>query len=661
MRGPWRAALAVALHIGFLAVPAALVLGMVGITAYTIRYDLGDGLQAAFAALLVGGSVAMVLRGVLRAGPRPPLGVVVEGEAQPQLWRRLRKVAEAAEATSPDELRVTCEPTLRMRERTRLLGLLRGESHLELGLPLLAGLTVSELSAVLADEIGSGQGGGPDALAVRIRNAVIEAERDMVGGPTKWLFSGYAVLYKRFTAPLARGRVMRGDAVAVRLAGKRTTMAALRKRVGLELGWEDYSAEYLSMATRVGRTPEILPGFRAFLEHPERKQGLAERAKESIATEKPADAARPTVAQRLDVLKRASHEPDETDDRPALALIREPRRDIPAIEDRLLVEDLGERTPWPELARLAGRHDVAVKAGELSSAVEQSGVSTEPTLVGVLTAIHRGETADLINPALNPGLAPELVDEAVVDTMTELLGAAVVDALVRSERAHHELDWGGPSTVQLTDGRALDPDKLVRPAVLDPRLVPGLHRHLVHLGVPLDHAQPAAEEPEPKLSGIVSPVRYAEESYDLLVTDRGLLLLPDRTRWMYRLLAGALTPVRRSEHERLDRLAATPMHRLRELEGAQWLDSRDVATAELHEDGADWELTLDLYLDEYAVSEVSARAAESGESDSPDDEGLTRIRIRSIPDSGARGAPYSGLGELMGARMTTAENNHQFE
>ncbi|WP_084134233.1 M48 family metalloprotease [Actinopolyspora erythraea] len=650
-----------ALHIGFLAVPALLVLGLVGVAAYAIRYDLGDGLRAGFAALLVGASVAMVLRGVLRAGHPPRRGVVVDGESQPQLWRRLRKVAETAEAARPDELRVTCEPALRWRERTRLLGLLRRESHLELGLPLLAGLTVTELSALLAGEIGRADGGGPDALANRIRTAVIAAERDMIGGPTKWLFSGYATLFRRITAPLARGRIMRGDAVAVRMAGKRTTMAALRKQVGLELGWEDYSAEYLSMATRVERTPEVLPGFRAFLEHQERKHGLAERAKESIAAEEPADAALPTVAQRLDVLRRATHEPEETDDRPALALIREPRREIPAIEDRLLVDDLGARASWPELARLAGQHDVAVKAGALSSAVEQSGVSVEPTIVGVLTAIHRGEGADLINPALNPGLAPELVDDAVVDTMTDLLGAAVVDALIRAERAQHELDWGGPSTVRLADGRALDPDQLVRPAVVDPRLVPGLHRYLVHLGVPLDHAQPAAEEPEPRLSGLVSPVRFAEESYDLLVTDRGMLLLPDRTRWMYRLLAGALTPVRRSEHERLEQLATTPVNRLRELEGAQWVDSRDVATADLREEGADWKLTLDLYLDEYSVSEVAPRAAEPDESDVPEDEELTRIRIRSLPDSGTRGTPYSGLGELMGARMKTPEKNHQFE
>ncbi|WP_244515174.1 hypothetical protein [Actinopolyspora xinjiangensis] len=650
-----------ALHIGFLVVPAVLVLGLVSIAAYTIRHDLGDGLRAGFAALLVGASVAMVLRGVLRAGHSPRRGVVVDGESQPQLWRRLRKVAETAEAARPAELRVTCEPTMRWRDRTRLLGLLRRESHLELGLPLLAGLTVTELSALLAAEIGRADGGGADALANRIRTAVIAAERDMIGGPTKWLFSGYAGLFRRITAPLARGRIMRGDAVAVRVAGKRTTMAALRKQVGLELGWQDYSAEYLSMATRVERTPEVLPGFRAFLEHQERKRGLAERAKESIAAEESADAARPTVAQRLDVLRRATHEPEETDDRPAPALVREPRREIPAIEERLLVDALGERASWPELARLAGEHDVAVKAGALSSAVEQSGVSVEPTLVGVLTAIHRGEAADLINPALNPGLAPELVDDAVVDTMTELLGAAVVDALIRAERARHELDWGGPSTVRLADGRALDPDQLVRPAVVDPRLVPGLHRHLVHLGVPLDHAQPAAEEPEPRLSGIVSPVRFAEEPYDLLVTDRGVLLLPDRTRWMYRLLAGALTPVRRSEHERLEKLATTPVNRLRELEGAQWVDSRDVAAADLREEGADWELTLDLYLDEYSVSEVSPRVTEPDESDVPEDEELTRIRIRSLPDSGTRGTPYSGLGELMGARLRTPEKNHQFE
>ncbi|PRW63564.1 M48 family metallopeptidase [Actinopolyspora mortivallis] len=658
MRAPWRAVATSALHIGFLAAPAVLVLGLFGIAAYTARHDLGNGVRAAAAGLLVAAVTGALLWGLLRV-PNRPRGVAVNRQGQPQLWRTVRRVCEAAETTDPDELRITAEPGVRLRERAGLLGLTRGTRCLEVGLPLIAGLNVSELSVVLAQELSRFGGGPVEVLASRVRECVLHTRRELTAGPTKWLFAGYAAVCRRLSDPLARSGVLRGDAVAVRLAGRRVTAATLRKHVGLRLGWEDYTREYLSMASRVERTPDVLLGFRSFLENQHRRTQLAERAKETIAAEEAADAARPTVSQRLQALRRASGESEETDERPALALVREPRTNVPAVENRLLSEGLGERVPWPELARMAADHDVAVKTARLSAAVSQSGVETEPTLAGVLAALHRGEGRELINPALNPGLAPELVDEAVVDTLTELLGAAVVDALVRAGRAQHELDWGGPPVVRLPDGRTLDPDKLVRPAVADPRLVPGLHRHLVHLGVPLEHSQPAEEEPEPGTSGVVSPVRVAGGLHDMVVTDRGVLLLPSSVRTLRRVFAGALASLRRSEHERLERVAATPVAELRESPGAQWVDTRDVAGAELHETQGSWELTLRLYLDEYAVSELSEGVTETVSEET--EEELAALRVRGVGDALEQGTPYTGLGDLLGARLHTTPAEHSSE
>ena len=51
MRGPWRAALALALHIGFFIAPIALVLGLLAIALVTFRYDQASGLKAAIAAV----------------------------------------------------------------------------------------------------------------------------------------------------------------------------------------------------------------------------------------------------------------------------------------------------------------------------------------------------------------------------------------------------------------------------------------------------------------------------------------------------------------------------------------------------------------------------------------------------------------------------------
>ncbi len=665
MRGPWRAALALALHFGFLLLPVGIAVGLLGMAAYTYRYEPASGLRTGAVAVLVGVIIVVILRALLRTRAQPQ-GVTAGSESQPQLWRAVNGLADEVGAGRPDRIRITAEPVARLRADTTLLGLRVRSSDMEIGLPLIAGLTAGELRAVLAREIARPSAGSRlNALAHRTAISVADTSAQLTGGPTKWLFSFHARLYAALTAPVSRQVELDADAAGARATGRRVAMATLRKSVGIELGWHDYSAEYLSMAVAVGRTPDLLLGFKAFLDHPERKNGLAERAKETVTDEARGRATTaPTwgathnpIAERLDAMKRVSAPDGETDDRPAVALIRNPRRAVPELEDQLMVNGMGDRVPWPEMARLAGAHEASEQAARLSSAVLQSGVTEDPAVGGVLAAIHQGRSAELINPALNPGLDPDRLDEAAVDTLTELLGAAVVDALVRAGRAQHELDWGGPSPVRLDDGRLLDPDKLVRPAVADPRLVPGLHRHLLHLGVPLDHAQPAAAEPEPVLAGVVSPVQFAGGLHELLVTDRGLLLLTSRAGTAQRLLAGALTRVRRTENERLAELASTPVEELRGLPDAQWVDSRDVATAKLRHHKSSWSLVIELYLDEYAVSDVGPEATEPD----PSDEGRAVVTVRGTADSVERDKPYSGLGELMGARMDVEDEYSRSE
>ncbi|MDR7301555.1 M48 family metallopeptidase [Haloactinomyces albus] len=657
MRGPWRAVLALALHTGFFALPIGLVVGLLGIALLTYRYDPDNGLRAGLAALPVACLIGLGLRTVLRTHMRPR-GVSLDRSAQPQLWAAVEHIADEAGTEEPGRVRITSTPEVCLRADTTLLGLRTRRRHLEVGLPLIAGLDVSELRALVAHQFGcTGAGSRLEAAVHRTAVDVERTTQGLTGGPTKWLFTGYAHVYTAITAPIMRDLKFTGDAVAARVEGHRVTTTALRKATEIELGWRDYSHEYLSMAVSVERTPDLLLGFRAFLEHPDRKEDLTERAKRVIAeegTDGDRDRAHgPTLRQRVDALERLGDSDDEPDDRPAMALVRNPRRAIPALEDQLMVDGMGARVPWPELARMAGAAEAAHQAARLSSSVLQSGVSSDSTLAGVLAALHQGQGAELINPMLDPALCPEDMDQAVIDTLTELLGATAVDALVCAGQAQHELDWGGACKVRLANGQLLDPDRLVRPAVVDPRLIPGLHRHLVHLGVPLEHSQPAAEEPEAVLAGIVSPVRCAGSLHELLVTDRGLLLVPSLSGIARRVLAGALTSVRRRENHQLARLADTPITQLREQADAQWVDSRDIATARLLQQKSGWVLTLELYLDEYAVSEIDSASTRPGEDD------LVLLEVHSTPDSGTRGAPYGGLDELMGARMNVEDQRNR--
>ncbi|WP_406692953.1 M48 family metallopeptidase [Saccharopolyspora sp. ID03-671] len=646
MRGPWRAALALALHIGFFVVSLGLVAGLLMMAGMTFRRDTVGGLKVAFAALVVGATLLFCLRAVLRNKVRPR-GVPLDRVNQPNLWRTIDQLVDATDSPLPDEIRITSEPSVTVREDTALLGLRTRTRYLEIGLPMLAALTTSELGALLAHAVGRLTGRSRLAVTAHRVLASVRRTRDgLTAGPVKWLFAGYARVFTAIAVTTTKELVLAGDAAAVRVAGKRTAVMALRKSVAVELGWQDYTDEYLSMAATIGHAPDVLLGFRSFMDHPTRKPALAERAKVAIAEE----TGELPVRTRVEMMKRLKSADKEVDERPAFAILRKPRNAVPELEDHLLVDSLGPRMPWPDVVRKAGAAQSAEKAAQLSAAAHQCGLGVDPTIQGVLVAIHRGHGRDLVNPVLNPGLHPSTIDQAAEDTLTDLLGCTVVDALVCAGRAHHELDWGGPPGIRLANGRPIDPDRLVRPAVADPRLIPGLHRVLVDLGVPLRHTREPAEEPEPVLSGIVSPVLCSGESYDLLVTDRGLLLLPSDASAAKRLLAGTLAMLREAEEEQLSELASRPIAELRERSGAQWVDSRDVASARLDQDKTGWSLELDLYLDEYAMSALDDVRVVPGR-----DEGVSVLTLRSTADGVEHGEPYHGLSELMGARMELDE------
>lgn len=640
-----RAFLALVLHICFFAVPLCLVLGLFSIAAYIAPYSTGSALRAALAALLVSAVLSIGMRAILRCRRRP-IGVEIDKPDQPRLWKIAQSVASAVGLDPLGNIRITTEPRARIREETSLLGLRIRTRHLEIGLPLLAALNVSELQAALALEMGR-LGRGKPTTVRRIAGKVDHTATTLVGGPTKFLFNGYARVFRAVASPVRLDVEERAPVIAAKIAGKRVTGTTLQKLTAVRMGWTEYSREYLSMAKTMERAPDVLAGFRSFMEHPERKPALADRAKRAIA-EQADEPERITTREHLATVKRlpkSSNEP-ERDEHPALALLREPRETVPELERQLMAEHVGGRMPWPEVVQKAGAQRVAQQAALLSSAVSRSGLSDDPALGAILPVIHRGEVAELVNPVLNPGLDPEHIQDAVVDTMTELLGDTIVDALVSTGRAHHELNWGGPSIVRLTHGHPLDPDRLVRPAVTDPSLIPGLHRTLVDMGVPLNHSRPPAAEPQPVLAGIASPVHFAGQRSEMLVTDRGLLFLPAETNAVRHLLTGVLARLRAAENERLADLAGIPIENLREAKDAQWLDSRDVASARLSSRDTEWSLSLELYLDEYSMSGLDSERIGDPEGDT------ATVEVRSARDCAEHGDPYGGLGDVMGARMT---------
>ncbi|MEU8946111.1 M48 family metallopeptidase [Streptomyces sp. NPDC048489] len=100
-----------------------------------------------------------ILRGFyafIQAGRLSPLphALPVTPHDQPELWAQIQAAAEVTGQRPPDELYLVAEANAWVAEQSRLLGLLPGRRRMLLGLPMLDGLTVPQLRAVLAHEFG---------------------------------------------------------------------------------------------------------------------------------------------------------------------------------------------------------------------------------------------------------------------------------------------------------------------------------------------------------------------------------------------------------------------------------------------------------------------------------------------------------------------------
>ncbi|SHE77969.1 M48 family metallopeptidase [Streptoalloteichus hindustanus] len=610
MRSPWRAVLALTVLVGFFACAAVLAAGLAGAALYAMADgDIGmTAIELLLCSALLGTAVGLFLPPVLRVRHRAR-GHVVDRAAQPELWEVIDELAGIARSRPPDELRVVPGVRIAFWEDAPVLGLVPGHRCLEVGLPLLGGLTVAELRAVLAHELAhlGDREGRPHAVAYRATALVEQVVADSEGDWRRPVLRAWGNLVLSVAAPVNQRQEQVADEAAVAAAGVEAACAAFRRMAALERAWSDYGQQYLAMAPIARRTPDVLLGFRSYLSAPRRQREWAELEDEALdaGPSGPHDRHAP-LRERIEAMRAAGGEEPEADDRPAWSLLTSPGRSVPELEDALLV-DLGPRAPWPELVRAAVVRKAEDAARRLSRAVLDSGVrvdgrAAQTTVAGVLLAVHRGLGCELVKPALDPGLAPGEVSAASDALLVELLGGAVTAALCRTGRARPELNWDGPCWLRLASGQVVDVERLVGPAVRTPGLVPQLHRHLVRIGVPLDFAARPAEPPEPELVASANGVRCDGDPHDVRVYDSGLLVLP------------AGSPARK------------PLPELRRRPGARWVCGHDVEWARLVHRQSGWDVWLQL-------------------------RGGDELELTSASDTAHDGDPQEGMARLLGDRL----------
>ena len=388
---------------------------------------------------------AAILRGMFaffRAGRlgRAPQAVAVTPEDQPELWEQVRAAAEVTGERPPDELYLVAEVNAGVAEQSRLLGLLPGRRRMSLGLPLLAGLTVPRLRAVLAHEFG--HYGNLDTrlggVTMRGREAVLHTVEVFSEGSTRLhhaigaLYVGYARMFLRTSQSVARHQELAADQVAARYAGRDATIAALRALPVLDAAHTHYVQAYAGMGGPLGALPpvgEVHGGFRRLL-----AARTGERLAALSAGQRPPRPHRydshPPIAERVALIEKLPAD-GRADEPAALTLLRDPDGVFAALEARTLPQQAARlrRLSWDELVLARAVADAEGWSRPLRVAVARA-LRTEAQGADAAAPARRGVLAEGVEDAELPGL-----DEVLDAFDRGLLWMAVADRMPKPPQA----------------------------------------------------------------------------------------------------------------------------------------------------------------------------------------------------------------------------------
>jgi Zn-dependent protease with chaperone function len=448
-----RAVRAFALLVGFFLMGAALLSAMAVLDwllmtrLFTARAAWVDGMVVTVTVLLA----AAILRGMfafLRAGRLGPVpdAVAVTPDDQPELWEQIRSAAEVTRQRPPDELYLVAEVNAGVAEQSRLLGLLQGRRRMFLGLPLLAGLTVPQLRAVLAHEFG--HYGNLDTrlggVTMRGREALLHTVEAFQEGSTRLhyaigaLYVGYARMFLRTTQSVARHQELVADQMAARYAGRDVTAAALRTLPVLDGAYTHYLETYASMGSSLGALPpvgEVHGGFPRLL-----AARTGERLAALSAGQRPPRPhqydSHPPLAERIALIEKLPADDwlDQPDDEPTgLTLLRDSDRVFAELEARTLSREaaLLRRMSWDDLAMARAVDDAEGWSRPLRVAVARALRSSEQRAgAGGTLTVRRDATAGEVGDDLLPGL------EEILDAFDRgLLWMEVADRMPKPHQA----------------------------------------------------------------------------------------------------------------------------------------------------------------------------------------------------------------------------------
>ena len=414
--------LGVSLLVGFYALA-------IGVVAALVVFIVASVQAGRFRFGLVGAGLVVVVlvRSVFtldRAGRGESLGISVGEADEPELWALVRGVGESTGAPLPRELVIVGDVTAFSGRETRLLGLLAGAPIVGIGLPLLDVLTVDQLRAVVAHELGHLHRHDSRLSAVVYR-ARVSMERAVEGlaGPLQSVFRAYERFFLRMTMRVARAQEWAADLDAIRLVGGATQADALLRHATAALTWDSYVGTYVMPLFAAGRWPtELVEGFARVVADPARGAELAALRAELATSETDEFDSHPAVPERAAAAIAA--DPDgrkAADDRPARDLLRDRDGLAARVAEDVGVGVTGDRTGgvgWEAVASdvwapLQARDAADVLHAAAYVLADERGVP-HPTMV-------ESEDEEQERPRAEPEELLEILERGAEDELVRLL------------------------------------------------------------------------------------------------------------------------------------------------------------------------------------------------------------------------------------------------
>jgi len=413
------------LLLGFYVVTLFVSLVLLAIPPVVVTYGHARiGTQLLF---LFGGCwiPALVLfAGVIDVRPppfKPPGRRLVVDEA-PELFALLNELAEGAKTAPPVDVYLAPLPELAVTETGGFFG--RGSRRvLIVGAPLLGSVTVQELRAGLAHELGHFAGGDTRLTGILsytsalfrsvfhaaqrapfregTSHSAIELGFTAAQGIGTALVGSYATIYFLIMNVSGRRQEVAADALAARLAGRPAVIRLLERVSVLDATYDLYLKSDVAFAVRAGAMPaDLLAGYTEFRKtfdaHP-----AAVRLNRSVRERKTDRSdTHPSLADRVAFLERADEGPDTDDLRPALALFADPSPVDEWLSDATMSmfqpKQVLKRLPWQSIAADVYTPEVIERARKAAAALHvMFPVATTVTAMFelVVKALEQGDSS----------------------------------------------------------------------------------------------------------------------------------------------------------------------------------------------------------------------------------------------------------------------------